>query len=348
MSDEIGLRDLQPPIQPDASDSAYSGAEVETDEDDHLHDTDERADDVESDDNELHSSPETDHDSSPFFQHPNRSTPNTSPDSISPDLANSLRRPEMYARDQNRSSTQENVDVGDIWASLDSATPLTARPSLIEGSASSYFDSRPKITSKPNDVPQSPRELLRTPTASRPTSSHKRGHTVRPTTEFSHPLLSPRMEAGEMLEREASELRERLQSTRNFQLQGPPLSSKPPGCEQPVINTQTPRSSIDSTSSEISSISTSTSQSVDDPLSPPQYDPGPPGARRPYSQVCPREDEGSEALPNYSCAVHIEGWMPRKAEFVKPGVQANHRMWKRQYIVLHGTSLRSVPALILL
>lgn len=57
-------------------------------------------------------------------------------------------------------------------------------------------------------------------------------------------------------------------------------------------------------------------------------------------QVLPREEEGKETLPPYTCAVHIEGYMPRKMEFMRPGVQAKDRAWKRQYVVLHGTSLK--------
>jgi hypothetical protein len=57
--------------------------------------------------------------------------------------------------------------------------------------------------------------------------------------------------------------------------------------------------------------------------------------------IMPREEEGLEPLPTYSCAVHIEGYMPRKMEFVAPGVQAANRAWKRQYIVIHGTSIRA-------
>lgn len=53
-----------------------------------------------------------------------------------------------------------------------------------------------------------------------------------------------------------------------------------------------------------------------------------------------REDEGREALPGYSCEVHIEGYVPRKMEFVKPGVQSKDRRWKRQYVILHGTSVK--------
>uniref|UniRef100_V5EJP4 PH domain-containing protein n=1 Tax=Kalmanozyma brasiliensis (strain GHG001) TaxID=1365824 RepID=V5EJP4_KALBG len=56
--------------------------------------------------------------------------------------------------------------------------------------------------------------------------------------------------------------------------------------------------------------------------------------------ILPREEEGREKLPTYYCGVHIEGYLPRKMEFSAPGVQAKDRSWKRQYFVLHGTSLR--------
>ncbi|GEM07311.1 PH domain containing protein [Rhodotorula toruloides] len=56
--------------------------------------------------------------------------------------------------------------------------------------------------------------------------------------------------------------------------------------------------------------------------------------------VHPREEEGCEGLPPYTCAIHIEGYMPRKMEFTAPGIQARDRAWKRQYFVLHGTSIK--------
>ncbi|KAN0065150.1 hypothetical protein ACQY0O_001647 [Thecaphora frezii] len=56
--------------------------------------------------------------------------------------------------------------------------------------------------------------------------------------------------------------------------------------------------------------------------------------------ILPREEEGREKLPSYYCGVHIEGYLPRKMEFSAPGLQAKDRSWKRQYFVLHGTSLR--------
>ncbi|WVO12845.1 hypothetical protein L204_100453 [Cryptococcus depauperatus] len=68
----------------------------------------------------------------------------------------------------------------------------------------------------------------------------------------------------------------------------------------------------------------------------------------------PREEEGREDLPRYWCAVHIEGMLQRKMEFMaerKLGVdptngkqriekiQARDRSWKRLYFILHGTTL---------
>ncbi|GAA6027176.1 hypothetical protein JCM8097_002457 [Rhodosporidiobolus ruineniae] len=64
-----------------------------------------------------------------------------------------------------------------------------------------------------------------------------------------------------------------------------------------------------------------------------------PGYERPQV-IEPRPEEGNEGLPAYTCAIHIEGFMPRKMEFTAPGVQAKDRAWKRQYVVLHGTSIK--------
>ncbi|SGY45779.1 BQ5605_C001g00337 [Microbotryum silenes-dioicae] len=56
--------------------------------------------------------------------------------------------------------------------------------------------------------------------------------------------------------------------------------------------------------------------------------------------VFPREEEGREGLPTYSCAIHLEGYMPMKKEFSAPSVQSKDRAWKRIYFVLHGTSIK--------
>ncbi|KAA1129792.1 hypothetical protein PGTUg99_003213 [Puccinia graminis f. sp. tritici] len=59
--------------------------------------------------------------------------------------------------------------------------------------------------------------------------------------------------------------------------------------------------------------------------------------------VLPREEEGREKLPSYSCAIHLEGWMPRKMEFKSPGVQAKDRAWKRQYLQLCPRQIHFLP-----
>lgn len=64
----------------------------------------------------------------------------------------------------------------------------------------------------------------------------------------------------------------------------------------------------------------------------------PPSYKELYPSI-PREEEGKEKLPPYSCGIHIEALMPRKMEFSAPGVLSKDRGWKKQYIVLHGTSL---------
>ncbi|KAG9124107.1 Serine/threonine-protein phosphatase pp1 [Ceratobasidium sp. 392] len=64
----------------------------------------------------------------------------------------------------------------------------------------------------------------------------------------------------------------------------------------------------------------------------------PPTYKELYPSI-PREEEGKEKLPSYSCGIHIEAMMPRKMEFSAPGVLSKDRAWKKQYIVIHGTSL---------
>lgn len=49
--------------------------------------------------------------------------------------------------------------------------------------------------------------------------------------------------------------------------------------------------------------------------------------------------EGAEKLPQYTCTVHIEGFLPRKMELIAPGQPARDRGWESLYFVLHGTVL---------
>ncbi|KAF9517659.1 hypothetical protein BS47DRAFT_472030 [Hydnum rufescens UP504] len=67
----------------------------------------------------------------------------------------------------------------------------------------------------------------------------------------------------------------------------------------------------------------------------------------PYSAlfpIRPRDDEGREKLPTYSCPVHMEGILHRKMEFSRPGIQARDRSWRKLFFVLNGTSLRVYKA----
>ncbi|WVF72120.1 hypothetical protein IAT40_006932 [Kwoniella sp. CBS 6097] len=77
-------------------------------------------------------------------------------------------------------------------------------------------------------------------------------------------------------------------------------------------------------------------RSMDDSTkAPPKYEPPIPGVYIPR----PRDEEGREKLPKYWCSVHIEGQLQRKMEFISQGVQARDRSWKKQYFIIHGTSL---------
>lgn len=77
-------------------------------------------------------------------------------------------------------------------------------------------------------------------------------------------------------------------------------------------------------------------RSADDLLAPPpEYAPPLPGTFIPR----PRDEEGKEKLPEYWCAVHIEGNLSRKMEFTAPGIQARDRGWKKIYCILRGTQL---------
>lgn len=56
--------------------------------------------------------------------------------------------------------------------------------------------------------------------------------------------------------------------------------------------------------------------------------------------IQPREEEGNERLPAYSNSIFLAAMMPRKMEFIAPGIQARERKWRRVVVVLDGTVLR--------
>ncbi|KAI5801838.1 hypothetical protein FPQ18DRAFT_250804 [Pyronema domesticum] len=70
---------------------------------------------------------------------------------------------------------------------------------------------------------------------------------------------------------------------------------------------------------------------------PPSYE----GSELPPARfkVLPREEEGRETLPQYSCTIHHEAVLERKMELRTPFDRAHRRNWKKVYLVLKGTKL---------
>ncbi|KAG2195664.1 hypothetical protein INT47_002903 [Mucor saturninus] len=58
------------------------------------------------------------------------------------------------------------------------------------------------------------------------------------------------------------------------------------------------------------------------------------------SMIFPREEEGKEELPAYSCTVFKMGYVHVKKEFDTPGVKSRYRGWRKLYVELWGTVLR--------
>ncbi|KAF8251658.1 PH domain-like protein [Wilcoxina mikolae CBS 423.85] len=75
------------------------------------------------------------------------------------------------------------------------------------------------------------------------------------------------------------------------------------------------------------------------PTSPPAYDSH--HDRLPPSRfkILPREEEGREELPKYTCSLHKEAVLDRKMELRNPFERARKRNWSKCYILLHGTKL---------
>ncbi|PWW75321.1 hypothetical protein C7212DRAFT_42024, partial [Tuber magnatum] len=58
------------------------------------------------------------------------------------------------------------------------------------------------------------------------------------------------------------------------------------------------------------------------------------------SRSPPREEEGKEKLPVYSCSLHCEAIFKQKMELSSPFDRAGVRKWVKAYAVLHGTLLK--------
>ncbi|KAG1440305.1 hypothetical protein G6F56_011980 [Rhizopus delemar] len=58
------------------------------------------------------------------------------------------------------------------------------------------------------------------------------------------------------------------------------------------------------------------------------------------SMIIPREEEGREELPPYSCTVFKMGYVNIKKEYDAPNVRTRWRNWRKLYFELWGTMLR--------
>lgn len=58
------------------------------------------------------------------------------------------------------------------------------------------------------------------------------------------------------------------------------------------------------------------------------------------SMIFPREEEGKEELPAYSCTVHKMGYVNIKREFDAPDIKSKWRAWRKLYVELRGTLLK--------
>ncbi|KAL0143462.1 hypothetical protein V8B55DRAFT_1594339 [Mucor lusitanicus] len=58
------------------------------------------------------------------------------------------------------------------------------------------------------------------------------------------------------------------------------------------------------------------------------------------SMIFPREEEGKEELPGYSCTVFKMGYVNIKKEFDAPNCKSKYRHWRKLYVELWGTMLR--------
>ncbi len=56
-------------------------------------------------------------------------------------------------------------------------------------------------------------------------------------------------------------------------------------------------------------------------------------------RVSPREEEGREPLPDYSCSITAEGPFDCKLEMITPFDRSEARSWIPVYAVLRGTAL---------
>jgi hypothetical protein len=114
------------------------------------------------------------------------------------------------------------------------------------------------------------------------------------------------------------------------------LASNPPRQPPAMTNTQ---STQRRTTPETNPISAGYHNAIPEATThePPSYE----GSELPPARfkVLPREEEGRETLPQYSCTIHHEAVLERKMELRTPFDRAHRRNWKKVYLVLKGTKL---------
>lgn len=78
------------------------------------------------------------------------------------------------------------------------------------------------------------------------------------------------------------------------------------------------------------------------PTAPPTYDDTLQEKSLPPSRfkIEPREEEGNEQLPVYTCSLHREAVFDHKMELSSPFDRAGKRNWGKVYAILHGTLLQ--------
>lgn len=88
--------------------------------------------------------------------------------------------------------------------------------------------------------------------------------------------------------------------------------------------------------------STSQLQAATATTTPPNYDDTLQDKSLPPSRfkIEPREEEGNEQLPAYTCSLHREAVFHHKMELSSPFDRAGKRRWGKVYAILHGTLLQ--------
>ena len=152
------------------------------------------------------------------------------------------------------------------------------------------------------------------------------------------PTLNPRSSVYHQASRSMSDMTEILRS----QHRTPELAARTP--KSPLRD---PVPETDSATADTEELETKLGPSLRRRLSMPTF--GPSSAPPPYPEfrfgergptIQPRDEEGSERLPQYTNDIYLRAIMPRKMEFSAPGVQARDRKWRRTLCILEGTVFR--------